>query len=182
MVFQLDYLWLFIFLSCLLFFVVCRVPQKEDRTPLAEEYQEYKTLKAKLRLLEVLISKQETTKTAWKRVLSLRLFYSCLSVYLTHFINIDRMSAAVGPKLSFVSFLKLFFTFFCAILTLQCTLLYIFQFIDKNLPETGLRVLGRLSEGVSRAIHKTATELFHLRVFCTNTQYQGPDQTKSWNY
>ncbi|KAG5262453.1 hypothetical protein AALO_G00275300 [Alosa alosa] len=40
-----------------------RTPQKEDRIPLAEEYQEYKTLKAKLRLLEVLLSKQETTKT-----------------------------------------------------------------------------------------------------------------------
>ncbi|XP_068162309.1 protein FAM13C-like [Antennarius striatus] len=33
--------------------------QKEDRTPMSEEYQEYKQLKAKLRLLEVLISKQE---------------------------------------------------------------------------------------------------------------------------
>uniref|UniRef100_A0A8C5EL68 Rho-GAP domain-containing protein n=1 Tax=Gouania willdenowi TaxID=441366 RepID=A0A8C5EL68_GOUWI len=36
--------------------------QKEDRTPLAEEYSEYKHLKAKLRLLEVLISKRDSTK------------------------------------------------------------------------------------------------------------------------
>ncbi|XP_076998984.1 protein FAM13A isoform X2 [Tamandua tetradactyla] len=34
--------------------------QKEDRTPLAEEYNEYKHIKAKLRLLEVLISKRDT--------------------------------------------------------------------------------------------------------------------------
>ncbi|KAM3860036.1 protein FAM13C [Diretmus argenteus] len=40
-----------------------RTCQKEDRTPLAEEYQDYKQLKAKLRLLEVLLSKQEVTKT-----------------------------------------------------------------------------------------------------------------------
>ncbi|KAM7167549.1 protein FAM13A isoform 8-T9 [Macrochelys suwanniensis] len=33
--------------------------QKEDRTPMAEEYNEYKQIKAKLRLLEVLISKRE---------------------------------------------------------------------------------------------------------------------------
>ncbi len=32
--------------------------QKEDRSPLAEEYNEYKHIKAKLRLLEVLISKE----------------------------------------------------------------------------------------------------------------------------
>ncbi|XP_067101318.1 protein FAM13C [Osmerus mordax] len=38
-----------------------RTAQKEDRTPMAEEYHEYKNLKAKLRLLEVLLSKQETT-------------------------------------------------------------------------------------------------------------------------
>ncbi|KAG7280089.1 hypothetical protein CRUP_018045 [Coryphaenoides rupestris] len=36
-----------------------RTCQKEDRTPMSEEYQEYKQLKAKLRLLEILISKQE---------------------------------------------------------------------------------------------------------------------------
>ncbi|XP_014263797.1 protein FAM13C isoform X3 [Maylandia zebra] len=36
-----------------------RICQKEDRTPMKEEYQEYKQLKAKLRLLEVLLSKQE---------------------------------------------------------------------------------------------------------------------------
>ncbi|KAM7381039.1 hypothetical protein PAMA_012057 [Pampus argenteus] len=40
-----------------------RICQKEDRTPMKEEYQEYKQLKAKLRLLEVLLSKQEFTKT-----------------------------------------------------------------------------------------------------------------------
>nr|XP_051675527.1 protein FAM13A isoform X5 [Oryctolagus cuniculus] len=33
--------------------------QKEDRTPMAEEYTEYKHIKAKLRLLEVLISKRD---------------------------------------------------------------------------------------------------------------------------
>ncbi|KAJ8336197.1 hypothetical protein SKAU_G00395400 [Synaphobranchus kaupii] len=36
--------------------------QKEDRSPLAEEYNEYKHLKAKLRLLEVLISKRDSSK------------------------------------------------------------------------------------------------------------------------
>uniref|UniRef100_A0A8C5K4X5 Family with sequence similarity 13, member C n=1 Tax=Jaculus jaculus TaxID=51337 RepID=A0A8C5K4X5_JACJA len=40
-----------------------RSPQKEDRTPMAEEYYEYKHIKAKLRLLEVLISKQDVAKT-----------------------------------------------------------------------------------------------------------------------
>uniref|UniRef100_A0A4W4DXE4 FAM13A-like domain-containing protein n=1 Tax=Electrophorus electricus TaxID=8005 RepID=A0A4W4DXE4_ELEEL len=40
-----------------------RTAQKDDRIPMAEEYQDYKTLKAKLRLLEVLLSKQENTKT-----------------------------------------------------------------------------------------------------------------------
>ncbi|KAM6896864.1 protein FAM13C-like [Xenentodon cancila] len=40
-----------------------RICQKEDRTPMKEEYHEYKQLKAKLRLLEVLLSKQEVTKT-----------------------------------------------------------------------------------------------------------------------
>lgn len=34
--------------------------QKEDRTPMAEEYNEYKHIKAKLRLLEVLISKRDS--------------------------------------------------------------------------------------------------------------------------
>uniref|UniRef100_A0A8C7EWX4 Family with sequence similarity 13 member A n=1 Tax=Neovison vison TaxID=452646 RepID=A0A8C7EWX4_NEOVI len=34
--------------------------QKEDRIPMAEEYSEYKHIKAKLRLLEVLISKRDT--------------------------------------------------------------------------------------------------------------------------
>ncbi|KAG8435563.1 hypothetical protein GDO86_013485 [Hymenochirus boettgeri] len=37
--------------------------QKEDRIPMAEEYCEYKQIKAKLRLLEVLISKQDVSKT-----------------------------------------------------------------------------------------------------------------------
>ncbi|KAL4640443.1 protein FAM13A-like [Arapaima gigas] len=36
--------------------------QKEDRSPLAEEYNEYKHVKAKLRLLEVLISKRDSSK------------------------------------------------------------------------------------------------------------------------
>ncbi|XP_069836407.1 protein FAM13C isoform X3 [Dendropsophus ebraccatus] len=40
-----------------------RSAQKEDRIPMAEEYCEYKQLKAKLRLLEVLISKQDVSKT-----------------------------------------------------------------------------------------------------------------------
>ncbi|XP_029311351.1 protein FAM13C [Cottoperca gobio] len=40
-----------------------RICQKEDRSPMKEEYQEYKQLKAKLRLLEVLLSKQEVPKT-----------------------------------------------------------------------------------------------------------------------
>ncbi|XP_037991122.1 protein FAM13A isoform X4 [Motacilla alba alba] len=35
--------------------------QKEDRTPMAEEYNEYKQVKAKLKLLEVLISKRDTS-------------------------------------------------------------------------------------------------------------------------
>ncbi|KAG8435562.1 hypothetical protein GDO86_013485 [Hymenochirus boettgeri] len=40
-----------------------RSVQKEDRIPMAEEYCEYKQIKAKLRLLEVLISKQDVSKT-----------------------------------------------------------------------------------------------------------------------
>ncbi|XP_039205181.1 protein FAM13B isoform X3 [Crotalus tigris] len=36
--------------------------QKEDRGPLLDEYREYKKVKAKLRLLEVLISKQDPSK------------------------------------------------------------------------------------------------------------------------
>ncbi|XP_029293134.1 protein FAM13A isoform X2 [Cottoperca gobio] len=39
-----------------------RIVQKEDRSPLAVEYNEYKHVKAKLRLLEVLISKRDSTK------------------------------------------------------------------------------------------------------------------------
>ncbi|KAM9345132.1 protein FAM13A-like [Symphorus nematophorus] len=42
-----------------------RVCQKEDRGPMAEEYCQYKNLKAKLRLLEALLSKQQdSTKTS----------------------------------------------------------------------------------------------------------------------
>lgn len=37
--------------------------QKEDRLPMIEEYREYKRIKAKLRLLEVLISKQDSSKS-----------------------------------------------------------------------------------------------------------------------
>lgn len=44
-------------------FPSCRSPQKEDRMPMADEYCEYKHIKAKLRLLEVLISKQDVAKT-----------------------------------------------------------------------------------------------------------------------
>ncbi|XP_017262040.1 protein FAM13A isoform X3 [Kryptolebias marmoratus] len=39
-----------------------RTVQKEDRSPLADEYHEYKHVKAKLRLLEVLISKRDSSK------------------------------------------------------------------------------------------------------------------------
>ncbi|XP_037546585.1 protein FAM13A isoform X2 [Nematolebias whitei] len=39
-----------------------RTVQKEDRSPLADEYHEYKHIKAKLRLLEVLISKRDSSK------------------------------------------------------------------------------------------------------------------------
>ncbi|XP_053559399.1 protein FAM13A isoform X2 [Bombina bombina] len=37
--------------------------QKEDRTPMTEDYHEYKHVKAKLRLLEVLISKRSSSQT-----------------------------------------------------------------------------------------------------------------------
>ncbi|CDQ76853.1 unnamed protein product [Oncorhynchus mykiss] len=37
--------------------------QKEDRLPMMDEYKEYKRIKAKLRLLEVLISKQDSSKS-----------------------------------------------------------------------------------------------------------------------
>ncbi|XP_010897344.2 protein FAM13B isoform X1 [Esox lucius] len=40
-----------------------RSVQKEDRLPMMEEYKEYKRIKAKLRLLEVLISKQDSSKS-----------------------------------------------------------------------------------------------------------------------
>ncbi|XP_051560793.1 protein FAM13A-like isoform X2 [Myxocyprinus asiaticus] len=39
-----------------------RTVQKEDRSPLAGEYNKYKHIKAKLRLLEVLISKRDSSK------------------------------------------------------------------------------------------------------------------------
>lgn len=43
-----------------------RVCQKEDRGPMAEEYCQYKTLKAKLRLLDALLSKQQdVTCSSW---------------------------------------------------------------------------------------------------------------------
>ena len=42
--------------------------QKEDRSPLAAEYNEYKHVKAKLRLLEVLISKRDSTKFIWEQI------------------------------------------------------------------------------------------------------------------
>uniref|UniRef100_A0A665VCI6 FAM13A-like domain-containing protein n=1 Tax=Echeneis naucrates TaxID=173247 RepID=A0A665VCI6_ECHNA len=42
-----------------------RACQKEDRGPMAEEYCQYKNLKAKIRLLEALLSKQQdSTKTS----------------------------------------------------------------------------------------------------------------------
>lgn len=54
--------WLmYLLIDCDLLF--CRSPQKEDRMPMADEYYEYKHIKAKLRLLEVLISKQDMAKT-----------------------------------------------------------------------------------------------------------------------
>ncbi|KAL2089220.1 hypothetical protein ACEWY4_016119 [Coilia grayii] len=40
-----------------------RTAQKEDRLPMMDEYKEYKRIKAKLRLLEVLISKQDSSKS-----------------------------------------------------------------------------------------------------------------------
>ncbi|XP_054857097.1 protein FAM13C [Eublepharis macularius] len=40
-----------------------RCPHKEDRIPMSEEYSEYRHIKAKLRLLEVLISKHDVSKT-----------------------------------------------------------------------------------------------------------------------
>ncbi|KAL6117246.1 fam13b [Pungitius sinensis] len=40
-----------------------RYVQKEDRVPMLDEYREYKRIKAKLRLLEVLISKQDSSKS-----------------------------------------------------------------------------------------------------------------------
>lgn len=47
-----------------MFYICCshRNVQKEDRSPLAGEYNEYKHIKAKLRLLEVLISKRDSSK------------------------------------------------------------------------------------------------------------------------
>ncbi|OCT88476.1 protein FAM13B [Xenopus laevis] len=42
---------------------ICRNVQKDDRAPMLEVYREYKKVKAKLRLLEVLISKQDYAKS-----------------------------------------------------------------------------------------------------------------------
>lgn len=44
-------------------FFISRNVQKEDRVPMLDEYREYKKIKAKLRLLEVLISKQDSSKS-----------------------------------------------------------------------------------------------------------------------
>ncbi|XP_056291074.1 protein FAM13A-like isoform X2 [Pseudoliparis swirei] len=41
-----------------------RACQKEERGPMAEEYRQYKNLKAKRRLLEALLSKRDSTKTS----------------------------------------------------------------------------------------------------------------------
>ncbi|XP_063731213.1 protein FAM13A-like [Eleginops maclovinus] len=41
-----------------------RFCQKEDRGPMAEEYCQYKNLKAKLRLMEALLSKRDSTKSS----------------------------------------------------------------------------------------------------------------------
>lgn len=43
-------------------FVYSRNVQKEDRAPMIEEYREYKRIKARVRLLEVLVSKQDSAK------------------------------------------------------------------------------------------------------------------------
>ncbi|XP_034415263.1 protein FAM13C-like [Cyclopterus lumpus] len=48
-----------------------RICQKEDRSPMKDEYQDYKQLKAKLRLLEVLLSKQEVPTTVSSSELSM---------------------------------------------------------------------------------------------------------------
>lgn len=51
---------IFLKLWCASFY---RNVQKEDRVPMLDEYREYKKIKAKLRLLEVLISKQDSSKS-----------------------------------------------------------------------------------------------------------------------
>lgn len=51
---------IFLKLNCASFY---RNVQKEDRVPMLDEYREYKKIKAKLRLLEVLISKQDSSKS-----------------------------------------------------------------------------------------------------------------------
>lgn len=51
---------IFLTLMCSSFY---RNVQKEDRVPMLDEYREYKKIKAKLRLLEVLISKQDSSKS-----------------------------------------------------------------------------------------------------------------------
>lgn len=57
-----------------LLFAFHRSPQKEDRVPMAEEYSEYKHTKAKIRLLEVLISKHDISKTIWSECNAVILF------------------------------------------------------------------------------------------------------------
>lgn len=50
-----------------------------------EEYQEYKQVKAKLRLLEVLLSKQEVTKTMWQENASTqKLFGPLWETWINH--------------------------------------------------------------------------------------------------
>lgn len=66
-------------------YIINRACQKEDRGPMAEEYCQYKNLKAKLRLLEALLSKQQdSTKTSW--VTHSGTFFSNLTG-LDHFWN-----------------------------------------------------------------------------------------------
>lgn len=43
---------------------------------MAEEYSEYKHMKAKIRLLEVLISKHDISKTIWSECNAVILFFS----------------------------------------------------------------------------------------------------------
>lgn len=53
-----------------------------------EEYQEYKQVKAKLRLLEVLLSKQEVTKTMWQENASTqKLFGPLWEIWTNHWLS-----------------------------------------------------------------------------------------------